>query len=162
LNDEIPGDIQIHYHNIADGNTSLKKMLDNMEDVLKENDKLPESERIVVWNLSISGDKEIAMDYGISFLARDIDDLSNKYNILFIIASGNIKKADDKYLLEGTDSINSLTVSSVSDEMKKVEYSRMGSSTYINIKPDVSYYGREDKQNKRIKIFTTAKGFIED
>ena len=97
---------------------------------------------IRIWNLSsvfpnFRNDK--SWNHGISNLAIQFDDIQKKYNVLFIMATGN-KENDDDVIMSPSDSIRAISVSACSLDFKSLSYSLDGQSKfnkYFLTKPDV-------------------------
>jgi hypothetical protein len=100
------------------------------------------SNKIKIWNISFVIGKKFSV-FSISKFARILDELSYKYNILFIVASGNYGESGNfDSLGGGPDGVNVLSVGSVERNKKIVrsKYSSIGLSTFL-VKPDVATYG---------------------
>ena len=69
--------------------------------------------RVKVWNLSL-GDEVRVHPYYVSLLGAKIDEISKKYNVLFVIAGTNTsKKYQDPIIGSPADSFNAIVVNSV-------------------------------------------------
>lgn len=99
---------------------------------------------IKVWNLSLGSKNEID-ENSISLEAYELDKIQNEYDVIFIIAGTNKNKDSfDKFNFKigaPADSLNSITVNSVSFDNQVASYSRCGPVLSFYNKPDVSYYG---------------------
>ena len=107
---------------------------------------IEENRDIKVWNLSLGSEKEISDDF-ISPEAAFLDELQNKYDIIFVVAGTNKPKGmENKNMKIGApaDSINSLVVNAVDKNNKATTYSREGEVLSFYIKPDVSYFGGDN------------------
>ena len=115
---------------------------------------------IKVWNLSLGSKLEINKNF-ISPEAAILDKLQYENDIIFIIAGTNKGDADPKTMRIGApaDSINSIVVNSVSSNDKPAEYSRSGPVLSFFTKPDISYYGGDDKSSIRV-CTPTGEGFV--
>ncbi len=101
---------------------------------------LEENSDIKVWNLSLGDFKEAPANH-VSYLAAEIDELEQRYNVIFVIAGTNLKGAGPMRIGSPADSINSLVVNSVKRDGTPASYSRCGPVLSFFVKPDVSYYG---------------------
>jgi len=112
-----------------------------------------------VWNLSLGTDEECAEDC-FSDLAIKLDDLQRQYNVIFVIAAGNVNKLPLREWPPGTcssdkitspaDSVCGITVGSVAHlecdhSLVKKDYpspfSRRGPGPSYLVKPDLVHYG---------------------
>ncbi len=119
------------------------------------------SDKVKVWNLSL-GSSIICKDNEISDLAVFLDELSDKYEVEFILSSGNYtvppfrswppnnSLGESDRITSPADSIRSLTVGSIAHKdspdsiVKKYEpspFSRRGPGANYVIKPEVVDYG---------------------
>lgn len=113
---------------------------------------------IRVWNLSLEAG--VVDDSGFSVLAQELDTLSDKHNVLFVVAAGNYVKQPYRgwpaaggladRITSPADSIRSLTVGSVAhldSPMAHVatgepaNYSRRGPGPVFTPKPDLVHVG---------------------
>lgn len=102
---------------------------------------------IKVWNISL-GDARGIDPNCISLLASEIDKVSRKFDVLFVLAGTNICEKYPNELRIGSpaDSLNALVVNSVVSKENPISasYTRTGPVlTFVN-KPDVSYYGGDE------------------
>ncbi|WP_127943035.1 S8 family peptidase [Mycoplasma sp. ATU-Cv-703] len=109
-----------------------------LEQIVKDN---PE---IKVWNLSFGVPKE-PWTPTISYLGILLDRLSQKYDCLFVIASGNEgQELHEKSLAAPGDSLNALTVGSVEinsrGKPRRADYSSYGAILHF-WKPEISHFG---------------------
>ncbi len=108
---------------------------------------------IKVWNLSLGSSMEINPNF-ISPEAAILDKIQYENNVVFVIAGTN-KPQDSSIMKIGApaDSINSLVVNSVDFNNKPTNYTREGLVLSFFNKPDVSYYGGDEK--KKIRTCTS-------
>lgn len=111
------------------------------------------------WNLSLGTDEECAEDC-FSDLAIKLDDLQRQYNVIFVIAAGNMNRPPFRDWPPGTcssdkitspaDSVCGITVGSVAHlecdhSLVRKDYpspfSRRGPGPSFLVKPDVVHYG---------------------
>lgn len=103
---------------------------------------------VKVWNLSLGDERAINPNY-VSLLGAKIDEVSRKYNVLFIVSGTNIsERFNEKVIGAPADSFNALVVNSVISKENPTSpaYTRNGPILTFYQKPDVSYYGG-DKNN---------------
>lgn len=114
-----------------------------------------------VWNLSLGTDEVCSLDE-FSFLAQELDELQERFQVSFVIAAGNFNdvplldfprsgdQVDRGRITAGADSVLAVTVGSVSHVGYKSEgpeehcpspFSRHGAGPNHVIKPDVVHYG---------------------
>lgn len=97
---------------------------------------------IKVWNISLGSIYDTPL-YTISPEAAILDDLQNKYNIVFVVSGTNICNSNPDVIRIGApaDSINSLVVNSVDKYGNQATYSRKGKVLSFFVKPDVCAFG---------------------
>ncbi len=101
---------------------------------------------IKVWNISLGSNEEINDNF-ISAGAYALDKIQFENDVIFVIAGTNKrKKESSKKIGSPADSINSIVVNSVSKDGLSTNYSRKGLVLSFFEKPDVSYYGGDEKQ----------------
>lgn len=101
---------------------------------------------IKVWNISLGSNEEINDNF-ISAGAYALDKIQFENDVIFVIAGTNKrKKESSKKIGSPADSINSIVVNSVSKDGLSTNYSRKGLVLSFFAKPDVSYYGGDEKQ----------------
>ena len=136
------GNFKVRHFGVAIGNkfSSFK--------IMKSIEKIVENNRdIKVWNLSLGSNEEINNNF-ISPEGAFLDELQNKYDVIFVIAGTNKPIKAPKHMKIGApaDSINSLVVNAVDKNNKEASYSREGEVLSFYVKPDVSYFGGDDGQ----------------
>lgn len=101
---------------------------------------------IKVWNISLGSNEEINDNF-ISAGAYALDKIQFENDVIFVIAGTNKQeKESSKKIGSPADSINSIVVNSVSKDGLSTNYSRKGLVLSFFAKPDVSYYGGDEKQ----------------
>ena len=101
---------------------------------------------IKVWNISLGSNEEINDNF-ISAGAYALDKIQFENDVIFVIAGTNKRKIESsKKIGSPADSINSIVVNSVSKDGLSTNYSRKGLVLSFFAKPDVSYYGGDEKQ----------------
>lgn len=106
---------------------------------------------IKVWNLSLGSVLEINPNF-ISAEAAILDRIQYENDVIFVVAGTNKVTGDNTVKAIGSpaDSINSLVVNSVSFNNKPATYSRVGPVLSFFTKPDLSYYGGDEKEYIRV------------
>lgn len=101
---------------------------------------------IKVWNLSLGSNEEIQENF-ISAEGAILDKIQYENDVVFVIAGTNKSVSQKKKKIGApADSINSLVVNSVNMENdESTNYTREGGVLSFFIKPDVSYYGGDEK-----------------
>lgn len=101
---------------------------------------------IKVWNLSLGSAFEINANF-ISPEAAELDRIQCENDCIFIVAGTN-KNSFTKSIKIGApaDSLNSLVVNSVSFDGKPAPYTRTGPVLSFFQKPDVAFYGGDDRK----------------
>lgn len=97
---------------------------------------------IKVWNISLGSIYDTQL-YTISPEAAALDDLQNKYNVIFIVSGTNISEKNPGVVRIGApaDSINSIVVNSVDRYGNIPSYARKGKVLSFFIKPDICAFG---------------------
>lgn len=143
LHDDGCGHFRVRHFGVAVGEKyNSFKIIKSIEEIVSKNTD------IKVWNLSLGSKDEIKDNY-ISFEGAFLDELQNKYDILFIVAGTNKPKearAKDMKIGAPADSLNSIVVNSVNKDNKPTTYARIGKVLSFYIKPDVSYFGGDDSK----------------
>lgn len=106
---------------------------------------IEENRDIRVWNFSLGSNDQIDDNY-MSVIGAELDWLQYKYDVIFVIAGSNKVDIGGDYKIGApADSLNSLVVNSVNSKGEAASYSRIGPALSFHIKPDVCYYGGDDK-----------------
>lgn len=115
--------------------------------VLRAIKEIVETNRdIKVWNLSLGSSMEINSNF-ISPEAAILDKIQYENDVIFIVAGTNKpKNSNVKKIGAPADSINSMVVNSVSFDNKPTDYSREGLVLSFFNKPDICYYGGDNKK----------------
>lgn len=102
---------------------------------------------IKVWNLSLGSILEINPNF-ISAEAAILDRIQYENDVIFVVAGTNKAAGDTTVKAIGApaDSINSIVVNSVNFNNEPATYSRVGPVLSFFTKPDVSYYGGDEKE----------------
>lgn len=144
-------------HNVTGLKSSASAIGDLMVDLEAAVTNRPD---VKVWNLSLGGTAPCA-EQQFSEFAQKLDELSDRFQVLFVVASGNHltdpRRAWPAELADGedrisspADSVRALTVGSVAhveaeDTVVKVwepaPYSRRGMGPVFTPKPDIVHYG---------------------
>jgi len=131
-----------HFGVMGHSGTQASDMARKIQKIVEQNSD------IHVWNLSLGSNNEIDNNR-MSYIASVIDKLQyERKNIIFVIAATNLPKGEKppKKIGSPADSINSLVVGSVKKNGKPASYSRDGIVLSFYNKPDISYYGSDDKE----------------
>lgn len=121
-------------------------------------------DEVKVWNMSLGDIYGVNPNY-ISILGEKLDELSRKYNVLFVVAGTNIdKKTKDTTIGCPADSFNAIVVNAVDDDDNIPSYARKGPVLTFVQKPDISYYGGTEEKPligyssdyRRYKCFGTS------
>ena len=139
-----------HFCIAHDGKNSTFSIMRNIKEIVENNLD------IKVWNLSLGSKMEIDKNF-ISQEAALLDMLENKYDVIFIVAGTNQTAEGQDRIGSPADSINSLVVNAVKNNGEKVSYARRGKVLSFFNKPDVCYYGGDDKEELRTCIGTGEK-----
>lgn len=125
----------------TDGWVDFEKLYKQLEVQVKKY-----CDEIKVWNLSLGDKYGVSPNY-ISVLGERIDELSRKYNVLFVVAGTNLDKEVKDPIIGGpADSLNALVVNSIDDDKNIPPYARKGPVLTFVQKPDVSYYGGTEEK----------------
>ena len=100
---------------------------------------------IKVWNLSLGSNLEINKN-SISPEAAILDQIQYDNDVIFVISGTNKYSDDIKSIGSPADSINSLVVNSVKLNNIPASYTRTGPVLSFFVKPDISYYGGDKKE----------------
>lgn len=115
--------------------------------VLRVIKEIVESNRdIKVWNLSLGSSMEINSNF-ISPEAAILDKIQYENDVIFIVAGTNKpKNSNVKKIGAPADSINSMVINSVNFDKNPTDYSREGLVLSFFNKPDICYYGGDNKK----------------
>lgn len=150
LDDEC-GRFKVRHFGVCLGNISTSKLVKKIESIIENNLD------VHVWNLSLGTSEEVSRNF-ISFDAAALDEIQQKYNVIFVVAGTNDLRNEPKnpkYIRVGSpaDSLNSIVVNSVRKNGKPASYSRDGKILSFFNKPDVSYYGGDF--DERIRVYSS-------
>lgn len=141
LHDDGCGNFRVRHFGVAIGHKfSSFRIIQSIEKIIEDN------RDIKVWNLSLGSDKEINQNF-ISPEAAFLDELQNKYDVIFVIAGTNMPIDFNKKSMKigaPADSINSLVVNAVDKNNNETSYTREGEVLSFYVKPDVSYFGGDN------------------
>lgn len=125
---------------------SLEKGFSSFAIIKSIKEAVATNPEIHVWNLSLGSNAEINQNF-ISAEGAALDEIQFKNNVLFVIAGTNKKPSEPlKKIGAPADSINSVVVNSVDNEHNPEPYSRKGIVLSFFTKPDLSYYGGDEKK----------------
>lgn len=123
-------------------------LIRNIEELLDE-----EAEYTKVWNLSV-GINDVVKDDELSDLAKALDRVQKKHNILICKAAGNcpdsVKTGVAERLRVGGDSLMAITVGSVAHKKNTCDIAEVGNASPFSckgpgvgftVKPEVAHYG---------------------
>lgn len=130
------GRFQVRHFGVALADSvNVELIFNNLERIVAENLD------IKVWNFSL-GDKHAVDKFYVSSIGALIDEVSRKYNVIFVVCGTNIDSdIKDTRIGAPADSLNALVVNSVDEQGKRADYARNGPVLTLYTKPDVSYYG---------------------
>ncbi|WEV59159.1 S8 family peptidase [Bifidobacterium sp. ESL0728] len=122
-----------------------------------------QNQDIKVWNLSLGSIYEAPTNF-ISPEAALLDELQNRYDVIFVVAGTNKLPGDDpnrpKRIGSPADSINSIVVNSSSSLNEPASYTREGPVLQFFRKPDISCFGGDNSDRMAVYspdgITTTA------
>jgi len=140
------GRFRVRHFGVASGNQfSSFTILRNISEVISSN------KDIKVWNLSLGSKLEINPNF-ISPEAAILDRMQYENDVVFVIAGTNKDSKEKEIKAIGTpaDSINSIVVNSVDFDNRPASYTRKGPVLSFFTKPDISYYGGDDKNPIRV------------
>lgn len=145
------GRFKVRHFGVCPGNISSSQLVRKIETIIEKNLD------VHVWNLSLGTIEEVSKNF-ISFDGAALDELQQKYNVIFIVAGTNDVRKEPKkpqYIRVGSpaDSINSIVVNSVRKDGTPASYSRDGKILSFFNKPDVSYYGGDF--DERIRVYSS-------
>lgn len=145
LNDNC-GNFKVRHFGVLVGNkVSTTLLMEKIKNIVSNN------RDIKVWNLSLGSELEINDNY-ISYEGATLDWIQQEYDVIFIIAGTNkdYKNQYSNKIGAPADSLNSIVVNSVTRGNEKTDYTRSGPVLSFFVKPDVSYYGGDDKKPIRV------------
>lgn len=152
------GNFRVRHFGLSPGGKySSFKIMTRIEELVKDN---PD---IKVWNLSLGSDKEIENNF-ISPEASILDEIQSRYDVIFIVAGTNMPDyIEDKNYKIGApaDSINSIVVNPVNIDGKITTYSRKGGVLSFYVKPDVCYFGGDQKMPVNVCCIPGQENFKE-
>ena len=135
------GRFRVRHFGVCEHTISVPRLITKIKSIIEQNSD------IHVWNLSLGTEEEVSRNF-ISLDGAVLDDLQSKYNILFVISGTNSSITDKKSQLKigsPADSLNAITVNSVKRDGSPASYSRRGPVLSFFNKPDVSYYGGDNR-----------------
>lgn len=131
------GNFKVRHFGVAiDGDNNSFVIISRIKAIIEKNLD------IKVWNISLGSIYDTQL-YTISPEAAALDELQNKYNIIFIVSGTNISNSNPKAVRIGApaDSINSIVVNSVDKNGNIPSYARKGKVLSFFIKPDICAFG---------------------
>lgn len=132
------GRFRVKHFGVANGKRiSLLTLLRLIPEIVMKN------KRIKVWNLCLGSPLPVSKN-SISPIAAMLDDLQNKFGVVFVVAGTNDPHPDpNNTMMLGSpaDSINSLVVNSIKKDGSPASYSRQGPVLSFYGKPDICYFG---------------------
>lgn len=136
---------------VRDGMSS-GEFLDAIEIILQKYHK-----EIKIWNISVIFDNfrnDKSWRSGVTHVAVEIDKLQKKYDVLFVLATGNVNdNNDNRYICTPSDSIRGISVACCLQNGLKTEYSLNGQCTenlYYVSKPDLATSGCDADGNYKL------------
>lgn len=131
------GNFKVRHFGVAiDGDNNSFVIISRIKNIIEKNLD------IRVWNISLGSIYDTQL-YTISPEAAALDELQNKYNIVFIVSGTNISNSNPNAVRIGApaDSINSIVVNSVDKNGDIPSYARKGKVLSFFIKPDICAFG---------------------
>lgn len=150
------GRFRVRHFGVAAGNQfSSFSILRNINEIVSSN------KDIKVWNLSLGSKLEINRNF-ISPEGAILDRIQYENDVIFIIAGTNNDSIENKPKAIGApaDSINSLVVNAVDFDNTPASYSRKGPVLSFFTKPDICYYGGDNKNPMRV-CTPTGEAFVQ-
>lgn len=130
-----------HFAVATSGRNSSFTIFKSIQQIVAQN------QDIKVWNLSLGSIYEVPTNF-ISPEAALLDELQNRYDVIFVVAGTNKIAGDDpsssKRIGAPADSINSIVVNASSSIDKPASYTREGPVLQFFRKPDLSCFGGDD------------------
>lgn len=150
--------LNTNLENVVDSGVKILDVIiipDKNKEKIREDDLIASLEQSLevyapeykVWNLSLAS-KRVCSGYISEFTAA-IDELQERFNVIFVIAAGNVTSRAIDRITSPADSIRGVTVGSIAIDVSndshlqkgmRVEYSRKGPGIGLSIKPDVVHY----------------------
>ncbi len=146
-----------HFGLSPSGKYNSFKIMTKIEELVKDN---PD---IKVWNLSLGSEKEIQENF-ISPEGSILDEIQSRYDVIFIVAGTNMPKdinVKDYKIGAPADSINSIVVNPVNIDGEITTYSRKGGVLSFYVKPDVCYFGGDQKMPVNVCCIPGQENFKE-
>lgn len=150
------GRFRVRHFGVASGNQFHSfSILRNINEIISSN------KDIKVWNLSLGSKLEINPNF-ISPEAAILDRIQYENDVIFVIAGTNKNAAEKEPKAIGSpaDSINSLVVNAVDFDNQPTSYTRKGPVLSFFTKPDISYYGGNEKKPMRV-CTPTGEAFVQ-
>ena len=146
-----------HFCVVAAKQFSSFSILRNIQKIIEKN------KDIKVWNLSLGSNLEINKN-SISPEAAILDQIQHDNDVIFVISGTNKYSDNIKLIGSPADSINSMTVNSVKLNKQPASYTRTGPVLSFFVKPDISYYGGDKKEEITVcspngKAFVSGTSF---
>ncbi len=130
-----------HFAVAAAGRNSSFSILQKIERIIADN------QDITVWNFSLGSILEVPENH-ISPEAAKLDELQNRYGVIFVVAGTNKGPRDatnmPKRLGAPADSINSMVVNASTILKEPADYTRVGPVLHFYRKPDIACFGGDD------------------
>lgn len=148
-----------HFELLTDNGCSFAHASKKLEEIVSSNTD------IKIWNISF-GSLKTPYYRSIDAMGMILDNLSKRFNVLFVVAAGN-EREDAVYenlsLNTPADSLNSLSVGSVfhskTSVIKRTNYSSFGPILHYE-KPEISHFGGPNNKSGS-KFYMYFNGFIE-
>ena len=146
----------VHLFDVVYENITPEKLFELIEKIVEKY-----HETIKIWNLSISVENSIIMStiwkHGISSLGNKIDELQKKFNVLFIVPSGNKDSENVEVIKSPSDSMLAISVGCSNYDKSITTYSLSGETNknkYYAIKPDLSV--RSENNNGEFSVLSNG------
>jgi len=150
------GRFRVRHFGVASGDKfSSFTILRNINEIISSN------KDIKVWNLSLGSKLGINPNF-ISPEAEILDKIQYENDVIFVIAgtNKNSTEKEDKTIGAPADSINSLVVNAVGNDNRPTSYTRKGPVLSFFTKPDISFYGGDEKNPIKVYI-PTGEAFVQ-
>ena len=135
--DDNCGNFRVRHFGVAiSGTNNSFVIISKIKNIIEENLD------IKVWNISLGSIFDSQL-YTISPEAAALDELQNKYNVIFVVSGTNISDKNPGAVRIGApaDSINSIVVNAVDKNGNVPSYARCGKVLSFFVKPDVCAFG---------------------